>query len=94
MNLTDQVNQAHLTTVTKAAFAMVDPVQAQPPGEQALAAALLLLLWCRRHNTNPRDVLYAASHRFRQGLSENNQHVQALRLFMKVDVDGDSSIFL
>lgn len=94
MNIHDQITAANAGTASKGAFAILDTVQDQPPGEQILSAAILLLLWCRKYDENPRDVLTTASKVFREGLTNNNIHINALRHFLKVDIDDATSLFL
>lgn len=91
MNITDKINNASVSNVARSAFLVLDAVQAQPVEEQIHGAGMLFLLWCKRYNLNPRDVITTTSYMFRDGLAQQNQHVFALRHFMKVDIEDPYS---
>lgn len=90
LNVIDQMNHARLSNVTRAAFAIVDAIQRENPGEQVLANALAFLIYCRKYGVNPRDVLYKASAVITDGANANNEHLFAIAHFCQVHLKGDT----
>lgn len=95
MNPTDAIGSMSNRKVTEAAFAVLDAFQYKPPSEQVMGAGLMLIIWCYRFNIDPRDVLVSCQRRFKDALAQqeagNQQHVHAIKLFMKNDVDAPAA---
>lgn len=86
MSIRDDITHASLADVSRAAFLALDSLQDNKPGVQTAGVALMLYMLCRRYNEDPADVLMTASNRFNQGAARNNDHLQALAHYMKVDL--------
>lgn len=93
MNPTDAIGSMPNRQVAQAAFAVLDAFQYKPPAEQIMGAGLMLIMWCYRYNIDPRDVLVSCQRRFKDALEQqesgNQQHIFAIKHFMKSDVEGD-----
>ena len=62
MTIEHKVGMANTRNTANAAFEMIDRMQNYDPGEQVLAAAIVMTYLVERHGVNPND-LYASARR-------------------------------
>lgn len=93
MTVRDELTNAHIGPVARAAFRCIDVLQDERAGSQLAGAACLFLLICRRNNLDPREVLSLSSGMLNTAIRDNNEHALAIKMFLKEDVQGDSFIY-
>ena len=91
-NLIGVASHVNAVRVAKCAFAVLDGTQDFRPEEQVVGSALTFLLWCRRYGVDPREIMLISDKIYNEGITEQNDHVQALRRYMKVDVSDAHAI--
>lgn len=86
MNL-DQLNNANLAVVTRAAFGLVDNLQQHPIAIQPLAAGLLFVALCDELGITQQKVLEVVS-RLRRASDESvdQMHVKAIQQYIRKEL--------
>lgn len=90
MSVRDELTNATIGPVARAAFRCIDVLQDERKGSQLAGAAVLFLLICRRNNLDPREVLSLSSGMLNAAFRDNNEHALAIKMFLKEDVASDS----
>jgi hypothetical protein len=85
-NISDKVHAVSNIRVARRTFEVLDRTQTWQPEEQVLATGLMFLVWARRYGEDPRELLEQCGRRFRDGLTENNNHIQAIAALLKEDI--------
>lgn len=90
MSVRDELTNAAIAQVARAAFRCIDVLQDERKGSQLAGAAVLFLLICRRNNLDPREVLTLSSAMLNKAFRDNNEHAMAIKMFLKEDIAADS----
>lgn len=93
MSIKDQVAALPLKRSAERAFAVLDATQKWEGAEQMLGTGTAFLVWCRRFDLDPREVLANCARRVRDGQAQNNVHILAMRGYMRDDVKAAATPF-
>jgi hypothetical protein len=86
----DSFNCVSTANACRAAFGSLDGIQSLKEGQQLAGVSLMFLLLCKRLNVNPRDTLAASERIIQDGLKENNEHINAIFHYLRMELPTES----